>query len=65
MPAAEDPSLCVTEDGRLLSFGLGQFSRLGLGLDEEDHVLPTQVQALANERVVAVAKAMAQHASWL
>ena len=43
----------VTKDGKVLSFGCGKHGRLGFD-DDEDHVRPTVVEALADEHVMEV-----------
>ena len=46
-------SLALTADGALLSWGHGASGRLGHG-DEQNQLLPKQVEAFAGQRVVAV-----------
>ena len=46
-------SLATTADGRVWSWGRGNFGRLGNG-NEQDQPLPKKIDALADQRVVAV-----------
>ena len=50
--AGECHSLVLTADGTVYSFGAGECGQLGHG-DEEDHLLPTAVEALRGQHVVA------------
>jgi alpha-tubulin suppressor-like RCC1 family protein len=52
-------SVVTTRSGRVFSFGWGEFGQLGLGNDA-DAMLPKQVHALADVKVVSTA-AGAQH----
>jgi alpha-tubulin suppressor-like RCC1 family protein len=51
--AAEAHTLVLTEAGAVLSFGGGHWGRLGHG-DTEDQRTPKVIEALRDERVVAV-----------
>ena len=51
--AGNDHSLALTADGAVWSWGFGEFGGLGHG-DEEDQLLPKQIEALAGQRVLAV-----------
>ena len=45
--------IAITADGAIWSWGLGSFGQLGHG-DEQQKLLPKQVEALAGRRVLAV-----------
>ena len=52
--AGDTHSLALSADGALWSWGFGASGRLGHG-DEQPQPLPKKVEALAGQRVVAVA----------
>jgi len=54
--AGDDYSLATTVDGAVWSWGWGTSGQLGHG-DEQNQLLPTKVEALAGQRVVAVSAA--------
>ena len=51
--AGDFHSLALAADGALWSWGLGVFGRLGHG-DGQDQLLPKKVEAIADQRIVAV-----------
>lgn len=48
-------TLLVSEAGRLFSFGFAACGQLGHGSDQSNRTVPTEVKALANEKIVACA----------
>lgn len=52
--AGSSHSACVTASGRLYTWGLGEYGRLGHG-DHTTQLYPKVVEALAGERIVQVA----------
>ena len=59
--AGEYHSTALTTDGAVWSWGYGGYGQLGHG-DEQDQLLPKKIEALAGQRVVAVAPgASSQH----
>ena len=51
--AGDGHSLALTADGAVWSWGWGSFGKLGHG-DQQDQLLPKKVEALADQRVIAV-----------
>lgn len=47
-------TLILTDDGEVLSFGVGEYGRLGTG-SNDDAAVPTPLEVLANEDIVQVA----------
>eukprot|EP00475_Leptophrys_vorax_P023127 TRINITY_DN3153_c0_g1_i1.p1 TRINITY_DN3153_c0_g1~~TRINITY_DN3153_c0_g1_i1.p1 ORF type:complete len:528 (+),score=150.97 TRINITY_DN3153_c0_g1_i1:104-1687(+) len=52
--AGQSSSAAISSEGHLYTWGSGRWGALGLGLSEDDQILPVIVESLKNEQVVDI-----------